>query len=138
MDYGHFKTREFEVWANFNLKHTEAKVYNALLCFLDWKTGVCYPSNAKLAESTGLKSQSNISRAATGLVEKGLIKKWRRPPQESKGWGSNAYQILNYKTTKFQNTTSGKIVPPTKTPVRKVLSEKDIDKLIEGFLNDHK
>ena len=138
MDLGHFKTRDFEIWANHNLNITEIKVYNALLCHLDWKTGVCYPSNSTLLEETGLKSQPNISRATNSLADKGLIKKWRKPPNESKGWGSSVYQILNYKTTKFQNTISGKIVPPTSTPVRPALTEAELDKLIEGFLNDHK
>ena len=138
MDLGHFKTREFELWANHNLNMTEVKVYNALLCHLNWKTGVCYPSNSILKEETGLKSQSNISRATTELVKKGLIKKWRKPPQESKGWGSSVYQILNYKTTKYQNSISGKIVPPTVTPAQKPLTDEKLDELIAEFLNGHK
>ena len=123
---GVFKTRDYEVWANHNLSFTEMKVFNALVCFIDFTKGSCFPSQELLCEYTGLKARANISRTISSLIDKGLVHKYKKTPVESSGWCSNVYHILNYR--------NGKIYPP-RVVKHKLLTENQLDKMIEETFN---
>jgi DNA-binding transcriptional MocR family regulator len=84
-----------EVWADGDLLESDLRVLGALCSFYNAKTGLCFPSHAKIAARTSV-SRSTVKNSLRRLRKLGYVS-WIRAYAESNGaWLSNRYEITGF------------------------------------------
>ena len=84
---------------------TQVRVYACLALFVDWETGVCWPSHQTLAERLGV-SVATVRRALRGLVSMGAVKVTRRF-SDTGDQTSNLYSLPFVINRGWSNMTRG-------------------------------
>lgn len=82
----------------------EIKIYCALASYVDWETGVCWPSRTTIAELLGV-SVSTVDRALTRLAASGVIKIEKRTTKVGDR-DSNLYRLPFAINTTFGGSRS--------------------------------
>jgi hypothetical protein len=82
-------------WADERLLESDLRVLGALCSFYNTKTGLCFPSHAKIAARTSV-SRSTVKNSLRRLRGLGYVRWIRVYAESNRAWLSNRYEIMGF------------------------------------------